>query len=248
MPTIDTETFQFVVLALLGLIAFIGLIGLLQLGGIAKALKARPVADASPATEEPAGVDSSAVELEPEPEASIYSGGIQPLSGEDVLDAAAAEARGDTEAAEIARAQAAYQAEQELQIREAQAAQQQASISEEPQEQPFERDGRWWFRRGDELLVYEERTGQWVAAPAAGGAVEQQTATPETVTETHTAAAEPVAQETHDDPVHEQVQTEGAHQLPEEPGPFWKCPTCGAVNGSMATSCRMCFTQRPTGV
>ena len=25
----------------------------------------------------------------------------------------------------------------------------------------------------------------------------------------------------------------------------WKCPTCGAVNGSTATSCRMCFTARP---
>lgn len=246
MPTIDTETFQFVVLALLGLIAFIGLIGLLQLGGIAKALKSRPASEAAPATEEPAAESSTAVELEREPDASIYSGGIQPLSGEHVLDAAAAEARGDAEAAEVARAQAAHQAEQELQIREAQVAQQQASISEEPQEQPFERDGRWWFRRGDELLVYEERTGQWVGAPAAQGAV-QQTAGTEAATQTQT-AVEPVAEETHEDPVHEQTQTEGAHQFPEEPGPFWKCPTCGAVNGSMATSCRMCFTQRPTGV
>ncbi|MPZ70163.1 MAG: hypothetical protein GEU71_11645 [Actinobacteria bacterium] len=251
MPTIDTETFQFVVLALLGLIAFIGLIGLVQLGGISKALKTRPAAGASPATGEPAAETSSTVDLQPEPEASVYSGGIQPLSGEDVLDAAAAEARGDTEAAEVARAQQAHQAEQELQIREAQVAQQQASISEEPQEQPFERDGRWWFRRGDELLVYEERTGQWVGAPTTQGA-ETQASGPETATQTQTqtqaAAVEPVAGEAHEDPVHEQTQTEGAHQLPEEPGPFWKCPTCGAVNGSMATSCRMCFTQRPTGV
>ncbi|HYP22470.1 MAG TPA: hypothetical protein VEV43_02755, partial [Actinomycetota bacterium] len=29
-----------------------------------------------------------------------------------------------------------------------------ASAEDDPQEQPFERDGRWWFRRGDELLVY----------------------------------------------------------------------------------------------
>jgi hypothetical protein len=35
----------------------------------------------------------------------------------------------------------------------------------------------------------------------------------------------------------------------EEPGQqgFWKCPTCGAVNGSTATSCRMCFAARPAG-
>ncbi|HVM34638.1 MAG TPA: Ran-binding zinc finger domain-containing protein [Actinomycetota bacterium] len=28
-------------------------------------------------------------------------------------------------------------------------------------------------------------------------------------------------------------------------GGFWKCPACGAVNGSTATTCRMCFTARP---
>ncbi|MGH2735702.1 MAG: hypothetical protein ACRDKZ_08980, partial [Actinomycetota bacterium] len=38
--------------------------------------------------------------------------------------------------------------------------------AEEPQEQPFERDGRWLFRRGDELLMYDEQTGQWGPAPA----------------------------------------------------------------------------------
>jgi ribosomal protein L40E len=27
-------------------------------------------------------------------------------------------------------------------------------------------------------------------------------------------------------------------------GSGWKCPNCGAVNGSTATSCRMCFTAR----
>jgi hypothetical protein len=75
---------------------------------------------------------------------------------------------------------------------------------DEPQEQPFERDGRWWFRRGAELLLYDESTGQWVPAPTT------------------------------------------------EPGPadqegqgFWKCPSCGAVNGATATTCRMCFSARP---
>lgn len=26
---------------------------------------------------------------------------------------------------------------------------------------------------------------------------------------------------------------------------FWRCPSCGAVNGSTATSCRMCFAAKP---
>ncbi|HEY7875973.1 MAG TPA: hypothetical protein VIG64_12720, partial [Actinomycetota bacterium] len=33
-------------------------------------------------------------------------------------------------------------------------------------ERPFERGGRWYFRRGGELLVYEEGTGEWVTASA----------------------------------------------------------------------------------
>jgi hypothetical protein len=30
----------------------------------------------------------------------------------------------------------------------------------------------------------------------------------------------------------------------EQTGSFWKCASCGAINGSTATSCRMCFTPR----
>ncbi|MDQ3662342.1 MAG: hypothetical protein M3454_15060 [Actinomycetota bacterium] len=88
-----------------------------------------------------------------------------------------------------------------------------ADLSGMPEEQPFERGGRWWFKRGQELLVYEEQTAQWVPAPA-----------------TEIPAAEP------------------------EPGPvggpatqsgFWRCPSCGAINGSTASTCRMCFAARP---
>ncbi len=98
------------------------------------------------------------------------------------------------------------------------------SAAEDPQEQPFERDGRWWFRRGDELLVYEDQTGQWVAAPepspsSSGGAATEGGGTP----------------------AEGQVTT----QQEAVAGSFWKCPSCGAVNGSTATSCRMCFTARP---
>ena len=106
------------------------------------------------------------------------------------------------------------------------------SAAEDPQEQPFERDGRWWFRRGDELLVYEEQTGQWVPAeqPSTSGSVAA-AAAPETIE----SAAEPAAGAPEG-----QVTTQQ-----ETVGSFWKCPSCGAVNGSTATSCRMCFTARP---
>ncbi|MFN2524983.1 MAG: Ran-binding zinc finger domain-containing protein [Actinomycetota bacterium] len=93
----------------------------------------------------------------------------------------------------------------------------------EPQDQPFERDGRWWFRRGTELLVYDEGTGQWVAAPPGG------------VAGTGTAAAAGTAAAPSAVLAGEQA---GA-------GAFWKCPSCGAVNGATATTCRMCFTARP---
>lgn len=251
MPTIDTETFQFIALVLLGVIAFTGLIALLQLGGLRKALRGLSPGTAPASTDEAAAEQPEAADAEPASDEALgddagYSSGIQPLGGADLLDEAAAEARGDAQAAEVARAQQAYQAEQERQVLQAEAerqAQQAGSVAEEPQEQPFERDGRWWFRRGDELLVYEERTGQWVAAPPA------QTAGTGVATEAAEQAPEERApvEETHQ-PQADQTQSEGAHQFPEEPGPFWKCPTCGAVNGSTATSCRMCFTQRPTGV
>ncbi len=92
-----------------------------------------------------------------------------------------------------------------------------------PEEQPFERDGRWWFKRGDELLVYDEGTGQWTPAPATGGVPGDQT--PATALSQVSATA----------PVPEAEAEAG----------FWKCPSCGAVNGSTADSCRMCFTSRP---
>lgn len=92
---------------------------------------------------------------------------------------------------------------------------------DEPEEQPFEREGRWWFKRGGELLVYEEGTGQWVAAPGGGGGAPASTGT----------AAFPTT-----------GSEAGVTQA--DAGEGWKCSSCGAVNGSTATSCRMCFTPR----
>ena len=88
---------------------------------------------------------------------------------------------------------------------------------DEPEEQPFERDGRWWFKRGDELLVYDEGTGQWVAPPGAGAASAPAT----------TGSFAPTATATQSDV-----------------GEGWKCSSCGAINGSTATSCRLCFAPR----
>lgn len=85
----------------------------------------------------------------------------------------------------------------------------------EPEEQPFERDGRWWFKRGGDLLVYDEGTGQWVAAGA---------------------AASPAATTTAEQPAYAAAAG--------DVGEGWKCSSCGAVNGSTATVCRMCFTPR----
>lgn len=170
----------------------------------------------------------------------------------------------------------------------------------EDSERPFERGGRWYFRRSGELLVYEEGTGEWVPAeahaetaavhrqteaidasnePAAadgdhGGGNEDlapETATHESLaTEPSTSfAGQPLAT------AEEQVATLGDQTVDEgavatgfeEPGAgavdldeaaaaseepaarsaesFWKCASCGAINGSTATSCRMCFAARP---
>ena len=99
-----------------------------------------------------------------------------------------------------------------------------AVAPQEPREQPFERDGRWWFRRGSELLVYDESTGQWLPAPSGhGGASSGTQPMPTTISD---------------------VSGATTGQPSGEQG-FWKCPTCGAVNGSTATTCRMCFTARP---
>lgn len=90
---------------------------------------------------------------------------------------------------------------------------------DEPEEQPFERDGRWWFKRGGELLVYDEGTGQWVASGHSAAAAPASTAGAATT-----------------------VQAPAA--LRADTGEGWKCASCGAVNGSTATTCRMCFAPR----
>ena len=151
------------------------------------------------------------------------------------------------------------------------------------EEGPYERDGRWWFRRGDEELVFDDRTETWttpevlketerqeesVAAapdalthpldeprpepevgtfvpsgsgpfePAAAPAVETQPV------ETGSMETRPVGAESASSD-ERRVITEGPEAASEPVAVHWKCPNCGVVNGSTATSCRMCFAARP---
>jgi hypothetical protein len=108
--------------------------------------------------------------------------------------------------------------------------------------EPFEKDGRWWFERGAELLVYEAGTGEWV--PAASDE-------PSAVTVDATPEAEPIVElvPESEPPItigtaREPAVVAPAHENPPD-GTFWKCPSCGAINGSVSATCRMCFAARP---
>ncbi|MBW3594523.1 MAG: zinc finger Ran-binding domain-containing protein [Actinobacteria bacterium] len=141
-------------------------------------------------------------------------------------------------------------------------------------EGPYERDGRWWYRQDGDLLVYDERLEQWVdpnatEQPAKEGAAAEprdagERATPETVgvavSDGPSDDAEPHPLDeargwdttpVTDAPVPEPVSPpQPMTEPPAEPdamdvGMHWKCPACGVINGSTATTCRMCFAARP---
>jgi hypothetical protein len=125
--------------------------------------------------------------------------------------------------------------------------------TEEPEEKPFRRDGRWWFRRDDELLVYDDDSGEWVPSdagpreasfviardPAPAAAVEPGSDLSRETANVATKEREAVSEEAG------QVFPEGEATEQLAPSSFWKCATCGAVNGSTSASCRMCFGARP---
>lgn len=122
------------------------------------------------------------------------------------------------------------------------------SAVDEPDEQPFERNGRWFFRRDDELLVYEEGTGEWVPADPADT---QPAAPPPAASPEYTSpAAESTGSTADDYDSSGPEDTARFDTVEDDPRPtagggFWKCPSCGAVNGSSAATCRMCFSARP---
>lgn len=106
-----------------------------------------------------------------------------------------------------------------------------------PEEEPFEHAGRWWFKRGEEVLVYNEQTGEWVPS---GTVAPPAAPTERAQFETNAEAAQTIG-----DISAATVETEETR--PAAQGGFWRCPACGAVNGSTATTCRMCFAARPAG-
>ena len=226
MPTIDPELFQLIVLGLLAvnLLATLGVLS--ALSKIRSAVQSPAPIDVTPAAAplaaQPAAAQSWA-QPEPTTTTAAYA---SPLGGGDVglggagaggLAGGMGAATGGLEPAPGAAPLGTQPvATGELAGTGAGAG---TATAAEPSDQPFERDGRWWFRRGEELLLYDEATGQWQPAPAgsAPGAGY---------------APGPAA-------------GAGVEQAGGVGGSFWKCPACGAVNGSTATSCRMCFTARP---
>lgn len=200
MPAIDTDLFQVLALALLLATLVTLLVAVSTLGAIKKQLEsgtrtsaAEPVAQSSydytPSSTDYEPAYTAPIATEPSAAAEVSTGYV---SVADALEPAAASTAAPASSAGL--------------------------LGNEPEEQPFERDGRWWFKRGGELLVYDEGTGQWVAAPGAGApaATTASQGTSTAVTTTTVAEA----------------------------GEGWKCASCGAVNGSTATSCRMCFAPR----
>ncbi len=117
------------------------------------------------------------------------------------------------------------------------------AASQSPEEQPFERDGSWWFRRDGELLTYDESSSQWVPAPE-GPHMEPEDAPSEAQTAGHAgpALAPPEASK---GPMEPEVPAGEGGEPVAQFGSFWRCSTCSAVNGSAASSCRMCFRARP---
>jgi len=224
----NTDLFQWLTVALLGAITILLIVAIAALSRVRRALEnngsllrdalAR-TADA-PAATRPQETAEAPVTAAPQEE---------PAPTEAVEPAPATGA--EEQAASVA-------AQQPVERQEAAAAGGEPAAEAEPQEQPFERDGRWWFRRGDELLVYDEQTGQWLEAQSTRGATSQYVAQDAergavaTERRTATQAGQPGAGEAGPE------SSEGSEG-------FWKCPSCGAVNGAALATCRMCFTARP---
>ena len=264
MPEIDADLFQILTLVLLAVTLAVALAALSAVGKLRKELHSR-TAHASLATDV-AGTsaavaavasdeaDSSVIQLhqahegaEPEPEETLVSGGDYQSSAAagsaemaqdpdpSPEDASSGFGSAESQAAWGLGADADSQdtLEEDIAVAEPQEQQQ---VQSQQDDQPFEHEGRWYFRRGVELLVYEEATGQWVTAPD-----DVALASAPTLSTTGTSGS---GQTFGDITEAGAVSTEDAAPA-EEAGQFWKCPSCGAVNGSTADSCRMCFASKP---
>ncbi|CAN5730720.1 hypothetical protein BH20ACT23_BH20ACT23_15920 [soil metagenome] len=229
----DENLFQLVTVALLGVTLLVLLVTLLTLNKVSKRLdegvgspeESQQFRDEDRHEEPPPSQAAPAGASAPEPVQTSAFPAAQSTEP-------APQAEPETER-EPARAEPQPVAVAEEPAQEPQHAQAATGFEDAPEEQPFERDGRWWFKRGDELLVYDEQSGQWEPAPAPAAPSPAAAAAPQAES-WQQGGPSPAAG----------GQPEQA-QPTQEPGSFWKCPSCGAVNGSTATSCRMCFTPKP---
>lgn len=227
----DGDLFQAVLLGLLAL-GIIVLVALLAtLGGIRKALEQRASASpqAEPAPASSAGYKASEADVTPaatqHEAASAQEAAVTPAAGGGQADSI----RGVLQQHGLQGSQQAATPVAQEPAPQEQVDSVFAAHADDPQEEPFQRDGRWWFRRADELLLYDEATGQWQPAPDQGSAAPTTEGAAVGTTQAQPAVATAAATPA----VADQVST------------YWKCPTCGAVNGSTAATCRMCFAARP---
>jgi uncharacterized iron-regulated membrane protein len=256
MPELDPDLVTLLTLGLLGLIVIclLGVMG--SIGRVRKAIEraaaqrgeeredrwqapgaaaAAPAAVAQAATADPEpAIERQAIPAhrEPEPAAVAAEAPVTAAAGGASQGPGVIAAESNRAASEPAETHSSMASETAAAEPEPAAASSGTAVGtqavQEPQEQPFERDGRWWFRRGSELLVYDEGTGQWIAAPETARPAAAATQPIPTTISNVSGTREPTE------------QSAGSEQHG-----FWKCPSCGAVNGSTATSCRMCFTARP---
>jgi len=234
----DENLFQIVTVALLGVTLLVLLVTLLTLNKLAKKIEEGPPSRAEVPYQGEDRVGEPPGHVAPAPRAEEVA--AEPAAQTSTFPATAA-----VQESEPAQREEPEEAAAPAQVEEPQPAvataapvQEQpaaatTSFEDAPEEQPFEREGRWWFKRGDELLVYDEQSGQWEPAPATSGPTSA------------------VAPATGVDSGSEQSSAQAAAsqadsaQSAQDPGSFWKCTSCGAVNGSTATSCRMCFAPKP---
>lgn len=255
----DTELFQWVLLALLSLAVLVLLALLAALSGIRKALEGGSSAGSARVppgwASEPPQSDATESDVAQRAETTPSSQlDTSPASGTATSSApAAAEGRAGSirsvlEQHGLGDATSAQQSEEPRDAGSAAAQAPEhrpddsafAAHADDPQDEPFQRDGRWWFRRGDELLVYDETSAQWEAAPEPGAATGAGPAGGAAGTDAGGARSSLGGEGG--------VQTTAVSEPPEvadDVATFWKCPTCGAVNGSTAATCRMCFAARP---
>ena len=176
----DENLFQLVTVGLLGVTLLVLLVTLLTLNKLGKRIEegspSRSEAPYQPEDRvgEPPGLVALAPDHETEtstfPATAATSQEHEAHQQEAQADSAAArveEPQSASVEAEPARAEEPQQSvAAEAPVQDSQPAQATTGFEDAPEEQPFERDGRWLFKRGDELLVYDEQSGQWESAPA----------------------------------------------------------------------------------